>query len=194
MADVVRSDDRAAREVQGDQANGMAVAIYARVSTAAQYCERQVSDLEAFAVRAGYRVVAVIRETASGRKDMRPERRKVLALAQRREIDAVLVTELSRWGRSTQDLLSTLDELAGRGVSLRAMNGFDVDLATPTGRIMVTLLAGIAEFEADLLGERVRSGLARAKADGKVLGRRPGEMPQVRKNGATGAAAIRRWA
>ena len=113
-----------------------------------------------------------------------------MALAQRRDIEAVLVTELSRWGRSTQDLLSTLDELASRGVSVRALNGFDVDLSTPTGRVMVTLLAGIAEFETGLLTERVKSGLARAKAKGKKLGRKEGNMPVVQHN----LAAVRHYA
>lgn len=157
------------------------VAIYARVSTAQQDCTRQVAELEAFATRCGYRVIGVFTETASGKTDARPERKKVMALAQRREIAAVLVTELSRWGRSTQDLMQTLDELAARGVSLKALNGFEVDLATPTGRVMVTLLSAISQFEADLLGERVRSGLARAKARGKKLGRQKGDAPTVRK-------------
>ena len=166
------------------------VAVYARVSTALQDCERQVDELKAFAVRAGLDVVAVYRETASGKRDNRPERKKIMALAQRRDIEAVLVTELSRWGRSTQDLLSTLDELASRGVSVRALNGFDVDLSTPTGRVMVTLLAGIAEFESGLLAERVKSGLARAKAKGKKLGRKEGSMPVVQHN----LAAVRQYA
>ena len=69
-----------------------------------------------------------------------------MALAQRREVDAVLVTELSRWGRSTTDLLATLRELEARRVSLVALNGMTFDLSTPHGRMMATLLAGIAEF------------------------------------------------
>lgn len=166
-----------------------AVAIYARVSTAMQDCDRQVEELKAFADRAGFNVVGIFTETASGKSNARPERRKILALAQRREIDGVLVTELSRWGRSTQDLLSTLDELAVRGVSVRALNGFEVDLASPTGRVMVTLLAGIAEFEAGLLAERVKSGLARAKAKGRKLGRKKGVMPVVQRN----LAAVRHY-
>lgn len=166
-----------------------AVAIYARVSTAIQDCDRQLDELKAFADRAGFNVVGVFTETASGKANARPERKKILALAQRREIDGVLVTELSRWGRSTQDLLSTLDELAVRGVSVRALNGFEVDLASPTGRVMVTLLAGIAEFEAGLLAERVKSGLSRAKAKGKKLGRKKGVMPVVQRN----LAAVRHY-
>jgi DNA invertase Pin-like site-specific DNA recombinase len=98
----------------------------------------------------------------------------VLALAQRHEIDAVLVTELSRWGRSTTDLLATLKELEARRVSLVALNGMAFDLSTPHGRMMATVLAGLAEFERELIQERIRSGLAAAKARGKSSAGSPG--------------------
>jgi DNA invertase Pin-like site-specific DNA recombinase len=78
---------------------GQRAALYCRVSTADQSCERQERDLTAFATRAGYAVVGVFRETGSGVRLDRAERKRVLALVQRHEIDAVLVTELSRWGR-----------------------------------------------------------------------------------------------
>jgi putative DNA-invertase from lambdoid prophage Rac len=123
-------------------------------------------------------VVGVFRETGSGARVDCAEWRKVLALAQRREIDAVLVTELSRWGRSTLDLLHTLQELEARRVSLIAMSGLAFDLSTPHGRMLATVLAGIAEFERELLRERVRSGMAAAKARGKRLGRQPGQRPK----------------
>jgi DNA invertase Pin-like site-specific DNA recombinase len=110
-------------------------------------CARQESDLAAFAARAGYDVIAVFKETGSGAKLDRAERRKVMALAQRREINAVLVTELSRWGRSTLDLLQTLKQLETWRVSVIAMNGLAFDLSTPHGRMMATIIAGIAEFE-----------------------------------------------
>lgn len=155
-------------------------ALYCRVSTREQSCERQEHDLTAFAGRAGYEVVAIVRETASGVRHDRRERARVLALAQARDIDAVLVTELSRWGRSTAVLLATLRELEARRVSLVAMSGTTFDLTTPHGRMMATLLSGIAEFERELTAERVRSGLAAAKARGKVLGRRPGQRPSDR--------------
>jgi DNA invertase Pin-like site-specific DNA recombinase len=101
-----------------------------------------------------------------------------MAFAQRREIDAVLVAELSRWGRSTLDLLHTLKQLEAWRVSVITMNGLAFDLATPHGRVLATSIAGIADFERELIQERVRSGLAAAKARGKRLGRQPGQRPK----------------
>ncbi len=157
---------------------GQRAALYCRVSTADQSCARQERDLTAFAVRAGYEVVGTFKETGSGVKLDRAERRKVVALAQARHIDVVLVTELSRWGRSTTDLLATLKELEARRVSLIALNGMAFDLSTPHGRMIATVLAGIAEFERELIQERIRSGIAAAKARGKRFGRQPGQRPK----------------
>jgi DNA invertase Pin-like site-specific DNA recombinase len=123
-------------------------------------------------------VVGIFKETGSGVRLDRAERKKVMALAQQRAIDAVLVTELSRWGRSTLDLLHTLKELEGRRVSVIAVNGMAFDLSTPHGRMMATLLAGLAEVERELLQERIRSGIAAAKARGQRLGRQPGQRPK----------------
>ena len=157
---------------------GQRAALYCRVSTSDQSCARQERDLTAFAERAGYEVIGAFKETGSGVKAERGERRKVIALAQRREIDAVLVTELSRWGRSTTDLLATLKELQARRVSVIALNGMTFDLSTPHGRMIATVLAGIAEFERELIQERIRSGIAVAKARDKRLGRQLGQRPK----------------
>ncbi|TCQ13400.1 recombinase family protein [Rhizobium sp. PP-CC-3G-465] len=120
----------------------------------------------------------MFKETGSGTKLDRAERRNVMALAQARKIDAVLVTELSRWGRSTVDLLHTLRKLESWKVSVIAMNEMAFDLSSPHGRMLATFLSGIAEFERDLISERVKSGLAAAKARGKKLGRQTGERPK----------------
>lgn len=157
---------------------GQRVALYCRVSTTDQSCARQARDLTEFAARAGYEVVGTFKETGSGVKLDRVERRKVMALAQARQIDAVLVTELSRWGRSTTDLLATLKELEAWRVSVIALNGMTFDLSTPHGRMIATVLAGIAEFERELIQDRIRSGIAAAKARGKRLGRQPGHRPK----------------
>jgi DNA invertase Pin-like site-specific DNA recombinase len=123
----------------------------------------------------------VVKEIASGAEDDRPERKKAMQLAQAREIDAILVTELSRWGRSTQDLVKTLDDLHGWKVSVLAQTGLSFDLSTPSGKLMRTIMAGLAEFERDLIRERVKSGLAAAKARGVVLGRQVGQRPSDKK-------------
>jgi putative DNA-invertase from lambdoid prophage Rac len=157
------------------------VAIYCRVSTEDQSCERQERDLRAFARRAGHEIVAVFRETASGAKNDRAERKKVMALAQARKIDAILVTELSRWGRSTQDLVQTLDDLHSWKVSVLAQTGLSFDLSTSSGKLMRTIMAGLAQFERDLIRERVKSGLAAAKSRGVALGRQVGQRPSDKK-------------
>ena len=157
------------------------VAIYCRVSTEDQSCQRQERDLCAFAKRAGHEIVAVFKETASGAKNDRAERKKAMALAQARKLDAILVTELSRWGRSTQDLVQTLDDLHSWKVSVLAQTGLSFDLSTASGKLMRTIMAGLAEFERDLIRERVKSGLAAAKARGVVLGRQEGQRPSDKK-------------
>jgi DNA invertase Pin-like site-specific DNA recombinase len=158
----------------------MRVAIYARVSTADQNCDRQLRELRAFAQRLGAEVVGTFKETASGVNNDRAERKKVLGLAQAREIDAVLVSELSRWGRSLLDLIETLQALQSWRVSLLAASGLQLDLGTPHGKLLAGVLASLAEFERDLLRERVKSGLAAAKARGKVLGRKKGFRPTAK--------------
>ena len=169
---------------------GQRAVIYARVSTADQSCARQIADLTGFAARAGYQITATFRETASGAKSDRSERCQVLALAQARAIDAILVTELSRWGRSTLDLLTTLRQLESWKVSLIAVSGMTFDVTSPHGRMLATLLAGLAEFERDLIRERVKSGLASARARGKTLGRQPGQRPKSDRLGPQVVALV----
>ena len=126
-------------------------------------------------------MVEVFKETLPGirrSKGKQPvERKRAMELAQRRGIDAVLVTEMTRWGRSTQDLMDTLGELASWDVSLIAQTGLTFDLSTPQAELIANLMASLAEFEHDLLRERVRSGVAAAKARGQRFGRRPGYRP-----------------
>lgn len=157
------------------------VAIYCRVSTNDQSCDRQERDLLQYAERAGFVVHAIFKETASGVKDDRIQRKKVLALAQARVIDAILVTELTRWGRSTIDLMQTIQDLQSWNVSVIAQTGFQFDVSTAQGKLLASLMASLAEFERDLLKERVRSGLAAAKARGKTLGRQIGDRPKSDK-------------
>jgi putative DNA-invertase from lambdoid prophage Rac len=154
---------------------GQSAALYCRVSTADQSCARQERDLRAFAKKAGYKVVGVWKETASGAKNDRAERNEILALAQTRKINVILVTELTRWGRSMLDLFHTLQDLQAWGVSVVAQTGLQFDLRSAQGKLMASMMAALAEFEKDLLRERVRSGIAAARKRGVVFGRRPGQ-------------------
>ncbi|MBL8082040.1 MAG: recombinase family protein [Candidatus Obscuribacter sp.] len=151
------------------------VAIYCRVSTADQSCERQERELKEYAARAGWEIVGIYKETASGTKNDRAKRKEVLALAQARKLDVILVTEMTRFGRSTQDLMEQLQKLMSVNVSLIAQTGFTFDLSNPQGRLIASIMASLAEFERDVIAERVKSGLANAKAKGVKLGRQSGD-------------------
>jgi putative DNA-invertase from lambdoid prophage Rac len=172
----VRNQGIARGQIGRVQLGQQRAALYCRVSTADQSCARQERDLTAFAARAAYEVSGIFKETGSGAKFDRAERKKVMVLAQRREIDAVLVTELSRWGRSTLDLLHTLKELETWRVSVIAMNGLAFDMSTPHGRMMATIIAGIAEFERELIQSRSASApaLPPRKHEANALAASPG--------------------
>ncbi len=154
---------------------GQSAALYCRVSTADQTCARQERDLRVFAKKAGYKIVGVYKETASGAKNDRIERKKILDLVQARKIDVVLVTELTRWGRSMIDLFQTLQDLQAANVSLVAQTGLQFDMRTAQGKLIASLMSALSEFEHDLLRERVRSGIAAAQKRGVVFGRRLGQ-------------------
>jgi DNA invertase Pin-like site-specific DNA recombinase len=158
----------------GGKSGRLRIGIYCRVSTHDQVCDRQESELKSYADRCNYDVVRIFKEVGSGAKNDRVERLRVMELARGRQIDAILVSELTRWGRSTIDLIDTLHQLQSWGVSLIAQNGFEFDLSTPHGKMIAGIMASLAEFERDLLRERVRSGLASARAKGKVFGRPKG--------------------
>jgi putative DNA-invertase from lambdoid prophage Rac len=111
----------------------------------------------------------------------RPERAKVLALARAPKIDAILVTELGRWGRSTQDLVQTLDDLHGWKVSVLAQTGLSFDLSTASGKLMRTIMAGLAEFERDLIRDRVKSALRRLGPGVSNSGVKLANAPQTRR-------------
>ncbi len=157
------------------------VALYCRVSSSDQDNDRQERDLRAYCERADYEIVGVYRETLSGIREAKGkqpiERKRALSCARAREIDAVVVTELTRWGRSTQDLMDTLGQLASWDVSLIATTGLTFDLSTPQGKLIANLMLALAEFEHDVLKERVRSGIAAAKARGQKFGGRPEYRP-----------------
>ena len=148
------------------------VGLYARVSTLDQQTlPMQIRALREYAAKRGWTVAAQVKEVGTGAA-ARELRRQLMDAARRREIDAVLVWRLDRWGRSVPDLVSTLQELAALGVGFVSLTEA-LDLTTPTGRAMAGLLAVFAEFEREILRERVRAGLAHARQNGKRLGRPP---------------------
>src|SRR4051795_5526326 len=144
--------------------------LYARVSTNDQQTlSMQSRAMREYAARRGWTIAMNIREVGSGATE-RQVREKLLEAARRREIDVVLVWRLDRWGRSVADLLATLQQLQHLGVGFVSLTEA-LDLTTPAGRAMAALLAVFAEFEREILRERVRAGLAHARWNGKKLGR-----------------------
>ena len=144
--------------------------LYARVSTNDQQTiPLQVRALREYVVRRGWTITLQVKEVGSGASE-RQLRERLLEAARRREIDVVLVWRLDRWGRSVADLLATLQELEHLGVGFVSLTEA-LDLTTPAGRAMAGLLAVFAEFERDILRERVRAGLAHARQNGTRLGR-----------------------
>ena len=151
----------------------MKVAIYVRVSTNEQTTENQIRELTAWADRAGHEVVAIFDDNGvSGAKgrEHRKEYDKLLRGAVRREFDLVAAWSVDRLGRSLQDLVAFLQELHGAGVDLY-LHQQALDTTTPSGRAMFQMMGVFAEFERSMISERVKSGLARAKSNGKTLGR-----------------------
>jgi DNA invertase Pin-like site-specific DNA recombinase len=122
-----------------------------------------------YAARRGWTIAMQVKEVGSGASE-RQMRGKLIEAARRRDIDVVLVWRLDRWGRSATDLLATLQELEHLGVGFVSLTEA-LDLTTPAGRAMAAMLAVFAEFEREVLRERVRAGLAHARQNGKILGR-----------------------
>jgi DNA invertase Pin-like site-specific DNA recombinase len=144
--------------------------LYARVSTQDQQTlPMQNRAMRDYAARRGWTIAMQMKEIGSG-ATQRQLREKLLEAARRREIDVVVVWRLDRWGRSVTDLLATLQELEQLGVGFVSLTEA-LDLTTPAGRAMAGLLAVFAAFEREILGERVRAGLAHARQNGKRLGR-----------------------
>lgn len=144
--------------------------LYARVSTNDQQTiPLQIRALREYAARRDWTVAMQVKEIGSG-ASARELREQIVEAARRRDIDVVLVWRLDRWGRSVTDLLATLQELDHLGVGFVSLTEA-LDLTTPAGRAMAGLLAIFAEFEREILRERVRAGLAHARQNGKQLGR-----------------------
>jgi putative DNA-invertase from lambdoid prophage Rac len=144
--------------------------LYARVSTNDQQTlPMQSRSMREYAARRGWSIAMQVREVGSGAAH-REAREQLMEASRRREIDVVLVWRLDRWGRSVTDLLGTLQELEHLGVGFVSLTEA-LDLTTPAGRAMAGLLSVFAEFEREILRDRVRAGLAHARQNGQRLGR-----------------------
>jgi DNA invertase Pin-like site-specific DNA recombinase len=151
----------------------MRAAIYARVSTMynGQSPEMQLRDLRDYCRSRGWETAGEYVDIGqSGAKDSRPELNRLMADAHQRKFDVVLTWKLDRFGRSLRHLVNALAELEARGVAFVSLKD-NVDLSTPSGRLMFQIIGAMAEFERSLITERVRAGLRNAQAKGKLLGR-----------------------
>lgn len=150
------------------------VAIYARVSTLRdQSTEAQVQELRDVAERAGWRVVQVYTDDGvPGIRAARPALNKLMADAARRRFDVLAAWSVDRLGRSVQNLCALLTELHSLGIDLY-LHRQALDTTTPTGRAMFQMLGVFAEFEREMIRERTLAGLAKARRQGKRLGRPP---------------------
>jgi DNA invertase Pin-like site-specific DNA recombinase len=148
------------------------VALYARVSTLnGQHPEMQLSELREFAARRGWSVAAeYVDEGVSGSKESRPALNRLMADAHHRRFDAVLVWKIDRFGRSLKHLVNAIADLTAYGVAFVSLRD-NIDLSTPSGRLMLQIIGAMAEFELSLTQERVKAGLANAQAHGVQLGR-----------------------
>src|SRR5580700_3436282 len=154
------------------------VALYIRVSTSEQTTKNQRRELEGVAKRHGWQIAAVFEDAGiSGAKgrEARPGFDAMMKAVTRREIDMVAAWSVDRLGRSLTDLLSFLTDLHAKGVDL-FLRQQGLDTSTPSGRAMFQMLGVFAEFEHAMIRERVMTGLARARAEGKQLGRRTVEQ------------------
>ena len=163
-------------------------AVYARVSTRdkGQNPEMQLVELREYAAKRGWQVVGEFVDVGvSGSKDSRPQLDAMLRLAKTRKLDVIAVWKLDRFGRSLRHLVDTLAELEAVGCAFVSLRD-NLDLSTPAGRMMFHVIGAMAEFECELIRERVKAGLAHARGKGKKLGR-----PTIRRERDKDAKAIR---
>lgn len=159
------------------------VALYVRVSTAGQTTANQSLELHEYATQRGWQAVEFT-DTISGSTDRRPGLDALMKDARRRRFDAVLVWSLDRAGRSLPHLVTLIQELQDLGIAFISLKE-GLDLSTAAGRLQMHILAALASFERERLRERVLAGLARARAQGKRLGRRPREITKEQLSGVS---------
>lgn len=148
----------------------MRVGVYARISTHDQQTlPMQLKAMRGYIRQRKWKIMLRVEEVGSGAKH-RPQREELMKAARRREVDYIVVWKLDRWGRSVADLVTTLAELRDLGIGFVSLTEA-LDFTTPSGRAMAGLLSVFAEFERDMLRERVKAGIAQARAEGRAHGR-----------------------
>jgi putative DNA-invertase from lambdoid prophage Rac len=151
----------------------MNIALYARTSTTDPNCEIQLRELREYCQRRGWNIYQEYVDTGwSGSKAIRPQRSKLMADAAMRRFDTVLVWRLDRWGRSLADCAESIQQLHNWRIRWTAVGqNLDMDKAHPTSHLLVDILRSVAEFQSEMMRERVRDGVKAAKRDGKQCGR-----------------------
>lgn len=150
----------------------MRAALYARVSTTDQEPENQLQELRRYVLARGWTPAEYVDHGVSGAKDRRPALDALVKDAKRRKVDVLVCWRLDRLGRNLRHLVTLLDDLQAVGVDFVSLNE-GIDATTPAGRLQLHVLAALAEFERARISERVKAGLARARKQGKRLGRPP---------------------
>jgi DNA invertase Pin-like site-specific DNA recombinase len=149
----------------------MRAALYSRVSTTVQNVQPQIDEMREYCVRRGLQITGEYSDHGvSGSKDSRPALNRLMADANSRKFDVVLVWKIDRFGRSLKHLVNALAELGAVGVAFISLRD-NLDLGTPTGRLMFQIIGAMAEFERELIRERVIAGQQRAMARGTRFGR-----------------------
>ena len=147
-------------------------ALYLRVSTVDQHPETQLHDLRTLAAQRGYEIVAEYTDRISGAKAKRPGLDQLMSDCHRGRCDVVLVWAFDRIARSVKHFLEVLDELTHLNIEFISFRE-NIDTGGPLGRAMVVIIGAIAELERNLIIERVRAGMRRAKIEGRRIGRTP---------------------
>lgn len=160
-------------KMKNNKNNKPLAAVYTRVSTKSQTTEMQRRELKAFLRRSDWQLYKEYTDEGySGKNTDRPAYNRMLIDAHQKKFNVLVVWKLDRLGRSLKDLINTLEELNSLKIDFVSYDN-QIDTTTPTGKLLFSMIGGFAEFERDLMSERVKAGLRNARNKGKILGRPP---------------------
>lgn len=168
----------------------MKIAIYVRTSTQDQHPENQLIELRAYAKRNKWKVYRAYSDQISGVKESRPGLDLLMQDARDKKFSAVLIWKLDRLGRSLQHLIQVIQEWKNKGINFICMTQ-NIDTTTPSGQLIFHIFGAIAEFERELITERINLGIARRKKQGKPMGRPEGSKDKKRRRTS---GYVNRWA